>query len=73
MFARVNRKAKTAFAGNSTPSVGIFYSAPLKGSKRGHQLTIKNYTTGTRTDLTLSQITALEKVIKQARKLAVRS
>ena len=71
MFARVNRKNKTAFAGNKTPSVGIFYSVPMKGSKRGHQLTIKG--DSGRVDLTLSQITALQKVITKARKLAAKS
>lgn len=78
MFARVNKVNKTAFAGNVTPSVGFFYSVPMKGSARGHQLTIKTVKTGKtgnaqRVDLTLSQITSLEKVIRKARKLAVRS
>ena len=71
MFARVNVKNKTAFAGNQTPTVGFFYSVPTKGSKRGHQLTIKT-NGGDRVDLSLSQITSLEKVIKKARKLAAK-
>lgn len=69
MVSRINKKAKLAFAGSKTPSIGIFYSAPLKGSKRGHRLTVKN-NDGTRVDLTHNQIVMLEKVVKKARRLA---
>jgi hypothetical protein len=71
MFARVNKNNKTAFAGNSTPSMGVFYSVPMKGARAGHRLTIKS--NGQRVDLTLSQITSLEKVISKARRLAKKS
>lgn len=70
MFARVNKKNKTAFAGNVTPSgLGIFYSVPLTGvTKRGAKLTIKQ--NGERVDLTTSQIESLQKVLAKARRMA---
>ena len=69
MFARVNRKNKTAFAGNSTASgLGVFYSVPFRGSKGGQKLTIKK--DGERVDLTFSQVQVLQKVITKARRLA---
>jgi hypothetical protein len=70
MVSRINKKAKLAFAGNKTPSLGVFYSVPTKGSKRGHLLTIKDTINGERVDLTFNQIAVLEKVICKARKLA---
>jgi hypothetical protein len=69
MFARVNRKNKTAFAGNVTPSgLGIFYSVPFNGCRKGAKLTIKQ--DGTRVDLSTSQVKSLQKVLAKARRLA---
>ena len=72
MVARKNRKNKTAFVGNVTPSgLGIFYSVPLKGNtKVGQKLTLK--VGGERIDLTGSQVRALQRVITRARRLASR-
>ena len=71
MFARINRQNKTAFAGNSTPSgLGVFYSVPMKGAKRGARLTIKQ--DGARVDLTTSQVQMLQKVISKAKRLAAK-
>ena len=72
MFARMNKKNKTAFVGNSTDSgLGIFYSVPQRGNtKVGQKLTIKQ--DGQRVDLTCSQIKSLQKVITKARRMAAR-
>lgn len=73
MVSRINKKARLAFAGNSTSNIGVFYSVPLKRSKRGHLLTIKDNRDGVRMDLTFNQITMMEKILRKARKLASNS
>ena len=69
MVTRKNVKNQTAYVGNVTPSgLGMFYSVPLKGSKKAQRLTIRS---GRNTiELSGSQVRSLTTVINTAKRLA---
>lgn len=70
MVTRKNVRNQTAYVGNVTPAgLGIFYSVPLKGSKKAQRLTIRN-ASGDAVELSGSQVRSLTRVINKAKRLA---
>lgn len=71
MFARRNKKSRTALVGNVTQSgMGFLYSLPLRGVKdKGQVLTIKNRR-GVKIDLNGRQVNSLLSLVKKAKTLA---
>lgn len=71
MVIKTNRKDRTHFLYEKAAGVGIIMSAPVKNSKQGNRLTIRdNDTKESIVELNGRQIKALRAVLNKAAKLS---